>query len=98
MKNIGDALIRIGLFALVFVSWMWVLAQPFSNAINLGIILGAVMLVFPLVWLGRLLLDRDPDPEAAAWMTTLMHALLMVLFGSAIIRALGTYACHGVAG
>ena len=90
MKNIGDALIRIGLFALVFLSWMWVLAQPFSNAINLGIIVGAVILVFPVVWLGRLLLDRDPDPEDAAWMTTLMHALLMVLFGAAIIRALST--------
>ena len=91
MKNIGDALIRISLFGLVFLSWMWVLAQPFSSALNLGIILGAVLLVFPLVWLGRLLLDRDPDPEDAVWMTTLIHALLMVLFGSAIIRAVLTY-------
>jgi protein-S-isoprenylcysteine O-methyltransferase Ste14 len=91
MKDIRDALIRIAMFALVFLSWMWVLVQPFSDRVNLTIIVGAVLLVFPVVLAGRLLLDRDPDPEDAAWLTTMMHALLMVLFGAAIIRALGTY-------
>ena len=91
MKDIRDALIRIAMFALVFLSWMWVLAQPLSSTVNLAIIVGAVLLVFPVVWLGRLLLDGDPDPEDAAWMTTLMHALVMVLFGAAILRAIGTY-------
>jgi protein-S-isoprenylcysteine O-methyltransferase Ste14 len=79
------------MFALVFLSWMWVLAQPFTSMVNLAVIVGAVLLVFPVAWLGRLLLDADPDPQAAAWLTTLVHALLMVLFGAAIIRALGTY-------
>jgi protein-S-isoprenylcysteine O-methyltransferase Ste14 len=91
MKDIRDALIRIAMFALVFVSWMWVLVHPFSEAANLTIIIGGVLLVFPVVLLGRLLLDADPDPEDAAWLTTLMHALLMVLFGAALIRAIGTY-------
>ena len=80
MKDIRDALIRIAMFALVFLSWMWVLAEPFSTTINLAIIVGAVLLVFPVVWLGRLLLDADPQPEDAVWLTTLMHALVMVLF------------------
>lgn len=91
MNDIRAALIRIGMFALVFLSWMWVLAQPFSPALNLGIIVGAVLLVFPVVWLGRILLDKDPAPQNAAWMTTLMHALVMVLFGAAFIRAFSTY-------
>ena len=91
MKDIRDSLVRILMFALVFVSWMWVLVQPFSATVNLAIIVGAVLLVFPVVWLGRLLLDADPQPEAAAWLTTLIHALLMVLLGGAIIRALGSY-------
>lgn len=91
MKDLRDALIRIAMFALVFLSWMWVLAQPFSTTLNLAIIVGAILLVFPVVWLGRLLLDGDPDPEDAVWMTTLMHALVMVLFGAAIIRAISTY-------
>jgi len=91
MKNLRDSLIRIAMFLLVFVSWMWVLVQPFSEAANLTIIIGAVLLVFPVVWLGRLLLDADPDPEDAAWLTTLMHAVLMVLFGAALIRAISTY-------
>src|SRR5512147_900659 len=91
MKNVRDALVRILMFALVFLSWMWVLAQPFSVTVNLAIIVGAVLLVFPVVWLGRLLLDADPQPEAAAWLTSLIHAFLMVLFGAAIIRALESY-------
>ena len=62
MKNLRDSLIRIAMFLFVFVSWMWVLAQPFSEAVNLTIIVGAVLLVFPVVWLGRLLLDRGSRP------------------------------------
>jgi protein-S-isoprenylcysteine O-methyltransferase Ste14 len=68
-----------------------VLDQPFSNAANLFIIVGAVAVIFPIVWLGRMLLDRHPSPDRAAWITTVMHAIVMILFGAAIIRAVTTY-------
>lgn len=91
MKPIRDALVRLVLFACVFIAWMWVLAQPFTPSVNLAVIVGCVLLVFPLVWFSRLVLDRDPTPAHAEWITTLVHAAVMVLFGSAIIRAVATY-------
>lgn len=91
MKPIRDALVRLVLFACVFIAWMWVLAQPFTPSVNLAVIVGCVLLVFPLVWFSRLVLDRDPTPAHAEWITTLVHAAVMVLFGSAIIRAVTTY-------
>lgn len=91
MKNTLETLLRIALFACVFLVWMWVLAQPFSNAVNLSIIVGAVIVIFPVIWLGRMLLDRHPGLDRAAWITTFMHAIVMILFGAAIIRAVTTY-------
>jgi len=91
MKYALAAVVRIVLFLLVFVSWMWVLVQPFSNTLSLLLIVGAPLLVFPVSWLGRLLLDRDPTPPSAEWLTTFIHAVVMVLFGAAVIRAASTY-------
>lgn len=91
MKSIRDALVRLVLFACVFIAWMWVLAQPFSYSTNLAVIVGCVLLVFPIVWFARLVLDRDATPAHAEWITTLVHAVVMVLFGSAVIRAVTTY-------
>jgi protein-S-isoprenylcysteine O-methyltransferase Ste14 len=91
MRKTIETLLRIALFVCVFLVWMWVLRQPFSETVNLSIIIGAVILVFPIVWLSSLLLDRDPRPASAEWLTTLVHALVMILFGAAIIRAVTTY-------
>jgi len=91
MKNTLETLLRIALFTCVFLVWMLVLDQPFSNAANLFIIVGAVTVIFPIVWLGRMLLDRHPSPDRAARITTVMHAIVMILFGAAIIRAVTTY-------
>jgi len=91
MKNVLENLLRVGLFLLVFLCWMWVLVQPFPLPFDLAVIIGAVALLFPIVWVARLLLDRDPSPRSAEWLTTFLHALIMALLGSAFIRAGMTY-------
>jgi len=91
MKNMPGLLLRVAVFACVFMVWMWVLGSEFAGIANLVIIFGAVILIFPIVWVGRLLLDRDPTPASAAWLTTFIHALMMILFGVAIIQAVRTY-------
>jgi protein-S-isoprenylcysteine O-methyltransferase Ste14 len=91
MKTPLDSLLRIFLFVFVFLVWTWVLYRPFEQTVNLLIIVGCVVLVFPLVWMGRVLLDRHPTPERVERLTTFMHAGLMILFGAAIIRAVLTY-------
>jgi protein-S-isoprenylcysteine O-methyltransferase Ste14 len=85
------ALVRIALLVLVLFLWSWLIDQPFSRIMNLSFIVGGPLLVFPVVWLGRKLLDRQPTASRAAWMTTLVHYAVGFLFGAAIIRAMVTH-------
>lgn len=87
MKHIGGLLFRITLLALTVFLWLWALNTPLSQGMDLFIIVGGVLLVFPLVWLGRKMLDKQPTTSRAAWITTFVHFALMILFGVAIIRA-----------
>jgi len=58
---------------------------------NVTILVGGVLLVFPVVWFGRKQLDRHQTPHRAAWITTLVHFAVMILFGVATIRAVTTH-------
>lgn len=85
------ALVRIGLLALTLIIWSWALEANLSPAVDRALILGAVLLVFPVVWIGRRLLDQHPTPEGAVAITTPVHFALMILFGVAIPRAVLTH-------
>jgi protein-S-isoprenylcysteine O-methyltransferase Ste14 len=58
---------------------------------NLCIIAGGVLLVYPVIWLGRMILDRKPTVRRAVWITTFVHYALGILFGVPIIRAITTH-------
>jgi protein-S-isoprenylcysteine O-methyltransferase Ste14 len=90
MKHIL-ALVRIVLLVLVLFLWSWLIDQPFSRIVNLAFIVGGPLLVYPVVWLGRELLDRQPTLSRAGWMTTVVHYAVGFLFGVAIIRAVTTH-------
>ncbi len=60
MTQVIEFLVRVALLAFVWFIWWWALNAPLSNVMNLSIIVGGVLLVFPLVWLGRKILDRHP--------------------------------------
>jgi protein-S-isoprenylcysteine O-methyltransferase Ste14 len=90
VKHAIEYSIRIALLVFTWLVWLWALDQPLSNRMNLFIIVGAVLLVYPIVWLGRRILDRQPTPNRAAWITTFVHYALGILFGAAIIRAVIT--------
>lgn len=91
MKHAVELFLRIALLVFTLLIWLWVLNQPLSNIANLSIIVGGVLLVFPIVWLGRMILDRQPTTSRAAWITTFIHYALVILFGIAIIRAVTTH-------
>ena len=91
MKRAVELFIRIALLVFTWLIWLWVLNQPFSNLMNLSIIVGAVLLVFPIVWLGRLILDKQPTTSRAAWITTFVQFAVGNLFAVAIIRAVTTH-------
>jgi protein-S-isoprenylcysteine O-methyltransferase Ste14 len=90
MDRIVLTTIRAAIFVLTVVLWRWVLRQTFPPWADLLCITGTLLAIFPTVWIGRRLLDREPTPGRVAWVTTIMHAVLMTLFGAAIIRAITT--------
>ena len=91
MKHIIESLFRIFLFAIILTIWWLVLNAQFSNIINLLIIVGGVLLTFPLVWLGRKILDRHQSIGHAVWTTTFVHFGLGFTFGVPIVLVLSTH-------
>ena len=90
MKNNISFLIRCVLFGLTLFIFYQVTRLPASPAIDYALLLGGVLLVFPIVWIGRILLNRQPASHSA-WIVTFVHFLLMALFGSAVFRAIVTH-------
>ena len=91
MKHVIELFIRVTLLALIWLIWWWVLKAPLSNVMNLSIIVGGVLLTFPLVWLGRKILDRRQTIDHTLWTTTIVHFALGFTFGVPIVRAVSTY-------
>ncbi len=91
MRQIAEFPIRVALLVFIWFIWYWVLNAPLSNVVNLSIIVGGVLLVFPVVWLGRKILDKKPTISHTAWTTTFVHYALGILFGVAIIRAIDSH-------
>ncbi len=91
MKHVFESFFRIALFAFILTTWLLVLNTPLSNAMNLSIIVGGVLLTYPLVWLGRKILDRNQTVAHAVWITTFVHFGLGFTFGVPIVLALATH-------
>jgi len=92
MKSTVGTIARIAIFILIAIFWWWVWGQSFSSGMSWFLIIGCVLLVFPVVGLGRLGLDRRPTREQTVWMSAFVHFSLMVLLGAAILEAVKTRA------
>ena len=91
MKHVIETIFRIVLLAIILTIWWLVLNAPLSSVINLSIIVGGVLLTYPLVWFGRKILDRHQTVGHAVWTTTFVHFCLSFTFGVPIVRALSTH-------
>lgn len=91
MRHTFHLFTRIALWVITIFIWLWALNQQFSKLINLSIVIGSVLLVFPIIWFGRMILDKNPSMNRVVWITTFIHYALMILFGTAIIRAVTTH-------
>jgi protein-S-isoprenylcysteine O-methyltransferase Ste14 len=90
MRRVLLTITRVVLFVLTVALWRWLLSQTFGLFMNLLCIVATLLVIFPTVWIGRRLLDREPTTDRVAWVTTIMHGILMVLFGTAIVKAIQT--------
>jgi protein-S-isoprenylcysteine O-methyltransferase Ste14 len=90
MYLIAMTIVRAAAFVLTVALWRWLLDQTFEPLMNLLCMVGTLLAIWPAAWLGRRLLDLKPTTDRAAWVTTMMHAVLMALFGTAIVKAIQT--------
>jgi protein-S-isoprenylcysteine O-methyltransferase Ste14 len=91
MKQVIEFPARVALLVFIwFILWL-ALNASLSNVVNLSVIAGGVLLTFPLVWLGRKILDRHQTIGGATWITTFVHFALGFTFGVPIVRAIITH-------
>ncbi len=67
--------------------WLILLIKRPVLQVNLTIALAGIGGLVPVVWVGRRLLDRQPTPERAVRVTGVVHYLIAILLGSALICA-----------
>ncbi len=91
MRQDIEFVLKVVLLVFIWFIWGWAIVARLSNVVNLSIIVGGVLFVFPLIWFGRKILDQHPTTSRAAWVTTFVHYILGFLFGVPIIRAVVTY-------
>jgi len=91
MRNVTALPVRVVTLALVWIIWWWIAGTRMSGGMNAAVIVGGVLLVLPIVWLARRLLDKNPTGGRVASMTMLVHYAVGFLFGAAIIRAVVTH-------
>lgn len=72
---------------LTWIVWLWLIGQELGLAYAFGIAVGGILVIIPVVFVGRRLLDRQPTIEQADLLTTILHYLVMIFFGSAVIAA-----------
>ncbi|MCL4539558.1 MAG: hypothetical protein M1378_08170 [Bacteroidetes bacterium] len=89
MKHIIGLVIRFTLLAVIVIVLWWASIASLSNVLNLSIVVGGTLLVFPVAWLGRKSLDRNR--AAVTWITMFVHFAVMLLLGMAFVRVLTTH-------
>ena len=80
-------LVRILALAITLMIWWWLIRQPLDWTARLLVLVAGALMGFPVVWIGRRLLDAEPTPHRAQWATTFVHFGLMCPLGASIIEA-----------
>jgi protein-S-isoprenylcysteine O-methyltransferase Ste14 len=70
-----------------WIVWLWLINQTWSLPTAFSVAVGGVLVILPAVFIARRLLDRQPTVEQADIITTIVHYLVAIFFGSAVIAA-----------
>jgi protein-S-isoprenylcysteine O-methyltransferase Ste14 len=87
-KHFVQFLLKLVCLIIMIVLLSWQANHLFSLATSLGLLVGSVLLYFPLCYLGRKLLDARPNADRAVQVNTIIHFPLVFLLGITIVEAL----------
>jgi protein-S-isoprenylcysteine O-methyltransferase Ste14 len=91
MRQVIEFLVRVALLAFVWIV-LWLAADArLSSVVNLSVIAAGVLMTFPVVQLGRRILDQHRTLGQAVWTTTLVHTALGLTLGVPVVRAIVTH-------
>jgi len=80
--------IRIISFILTLYIWREILFIEFSQLEGYLLVIVPILFVFPVVWIGRKIIDLNPTKEYCIWITSIIHIVLVFLLGVSIIEAI----------
>jgi protein-S-isoprenylcysteine O-methyltransferase Ste14 len=89
MRHVIEFLVRVTLLAFICFAFWWASVVSLSIVMNLSVMAGGPLVVFPVAWLGRTILDRNQT--AVSWITMFMHFAVGLLVGVPIVRAFVTH-------
>ena len=90
LRWLRTTLLHVGSFAITLLVWIWVQRTRLGAGASGAIIIGGTVLVVPAAVAARRWLDRDPTPARLRTTTFLLHWVIMILLGAAIIEAIET--------
>jgi protein-S-isoprenylcysteine O-methyltransferase Ste14 len=90
MPSVPLTLIRIILFGVTVPYWLWLAQARLSPAAVAACVVLGVAVAYPIVWVGRKLLDAKPTQERMQWITTGVHFLAVLSLGTVLIVAITT--------
>ncbi len=86
-----SSIIRLIGLTIILIIWKWFIDQHFELMTELTIIIGGVIVVVPISFLGRFFLNKYPKVEYTHWINMITHFSIMICLGVSIIRAILTY-------
>jgi protein-S-isoprenylcysteine O-methyltransferase Ste14 len=90
LRRFGILAMNVGSFAITLLIWSWVLHTRFGTPASAAIIVGGIVLMVPASLAARRWLDREPTPRRIYAATFLLHWVVMILMGVAILEAIKT--------
>ncbi|HTY88714.1 MAG TPA: isoprenylcysteine carboxylmethyltransferase family protein [Candidatus Acidoferrum sp.] len=89
MRRMIEFLVRVALLAFICFIFRWASIASLSSFTNLSIFVGGPLLVYPVAWIGRKILDHNQ--AAAGWITLCVQFAIVVPAGVPIVRAFVTH-------
>lgn len=87
LRPSGILALHVGSLAITLLTLWWVLQTRFGTAASAALIVGGIVLMVPASLAARRWLDREPTPRRLFAATFVLHWVLMILIGVAMIEA-----------